>query len=360
MPETINLKEVDAFRVIQERFLIPWELLEKYARQHDNDPDRVKKNLSEDFLSRNDSKYSDNGFLSYVIVNGESFLWEGTPLCGHGNSPCDCPGPVRAVCHACYGRFSIKRNLKNQNCNSCEKGKLIAWDFLSKGKKREFLDHFAGNSEVKNWLTESLERKSRSRVSLFGNILFFILIAGSTWYSISNGFTSETILTYILFPFALFAYGFFSSKIMISRIRAKGEQIDGSNTDFGKLFLRACLKKSAVLISFFVSVIFSILIIGIISGFTSALESEDGIWWLLIGFLVVVYLGYLYDANGAANYRAEMIVRADQANRLYLENNQAKFSDDKEGRLTEIENLRQSGKISDQEYRSARKKIIEG
>lgn len=360
MQEKINLKEIDAFREIQERFLIPWEILEKYASQHHNDAERVRKVLSNDFQNSNFTKFADDGFLSFVTVSEDSFLWEGTGSCGHSISPCGCPGPVRAVCQACYGRFSIKRSLKNQDCISCAKGKLIAWDSLSKGKKREFLDYFVGNAEVKNWLTESLERKSRSKVKLFGNILFFTLISGTTWLAVSYGFTSETILSYLLFPFALVAYGFFTSKRTLSRMRAKGEQIDRSNTDYGKMFLQACLNKVAVFISFFVSVSFSTLIVGLVSGVMSLAESEDGLWWLLIGCLVVAYLGYLYDAHGAAKYESDVIFRADQANRLYIKNNQAKFSDDKEGRLAEIENLRQSGKISDQEYQSARKKIIEG
>jgi hypothetical protein len=354
-----NLRSNTAFQEIQTRFFLPWELLEEYAIRLDNDPELTHKFLSEESKKNNQVTYSEDGFISYVIVHKDSRIWQGTETCEHMFSPCDCSGPVRAVCLSCSGRFSIKRKYKNGSCFTCGEGKLVPWEFLSKSKKKDFIEGFPGDHDLKKWLEEHSKRHKGfvRKVLLFA--IFLAVFSGIFWFAFSFDVVAEVILSFFLFPVVLLIWGILKVKWIIHR---DGSLKHNFRNSVG-FFLSLCIKKTSLLFSLITSVVISISILQIVPASFRAvdelLSSEDSLWFLGFIFLLFIVISYLYDANSAANYETEIITRADQANRLYLKNNQELSSNSKEDRLQEIEGLKNDGKISNEEYRSARKKIIE-
>jgi len=360
MGEANDLKSIVAFQELQERFLIPWEMLERYALENDSDPDRTRNFLREEVSKRDQVNFGPDGFIDYVTLRSDSWIWEGSQSCGHSDSgPCQCRGPIRAVCLNCMARFSLRRKLKGTPCLSCSQGKLVGWEVLSLQQREKFIEDLSGSPDLKLWLAEAAKKKRRHRKLFLGLISSITLFALTTWSAFSFGFQAQFIITSFLFPTFLFVWGILSAK---RKIRGD-KSIERSGEVFIKLVLKLSLRKSSIVFSLFAALGVSFLIVELVSGlftaFDSFANSEDALWYLFFALLIVGYIGYLFDANGAAKYETDVIMRADEANRLFIKKNQESGASNKESRLREIDELLRSGQISSEEHKSARKKIIE-
>ena len=89
--------------------------------------------------------------------------------------------------------------------------------------------------------------------------------------------------------------------------------------------------------------------------------NDDDDWlWLVFIFVGILVLSFFNDSWSAAILQTNMDLRADAANRLYIENNSvaAHQGKSKEQRLVELESLFQQGIIDKSEYVSSRLKIL--
>ena len=89
--------------------------------------------------------------------------------------------------------------------------------------------------------------------------------------------------------------------------------------------------------------------------------NDDDDWLWLIGIFVGgLVLSFYRDSWAVAGREVERDLRADAANRLYIENNSvaAHQGKSKEQRLVELESLFQQGIIDKSEYVSSRLKIL--